>query len=83
MFGTKKKAIQLTVVDKPKTKKADNAAPGEDKVIHPDSVKLIAEQGKIVVGYVALAAIGVYAAVKTIDTVSQIAIKKTKSADND
>lgn len=82
MFG-KKKAVQLTIVDKPKTKKADDSTLEDSHILHPDSVKAIADHGKTLVKHVALAAIGVYAAVKTIDTVSQIAVKKTKSADND
>lgn len=82
MFG-KKKAVQLTIVDKPKNAKTDDTAPAESHILHPDTVKAIAENGKTFVKHVALAAIGVYAAVKAIDTVSQIAVKKTKSADNE
>jgi hypothetical protein len=55
--------------------------PPKDHIPHPDKVKLITEKTKEVVKYVALAAVGTYAAVKTIDTLSQIAVKKTKSAD--
>lgn len=79
MFGMKKKAVQLTLVDKPKT--LEDTTPEESYILHPDTVKAIAEHGKTVVKHLAVAAIGVYAAVKAIDTVSQIAIKKTKSAD--
>lgn len=67
-----------------KTKKnAEEPTPGEDKILHPDSVKLIIEQGKKSMKYAALTVVGVYAAFKTIDTLSQIAVKKTKSADNE
>jgi hypothetical protein len=67
-----------------KTKKTnEDATPGEDKIIHPETVKLIAERSKEVVKYVALTAVGVYATIKTIDTLSQIALKKTKSADKE
>jgi hypothetical protein len=79
----KKKAVQLTFVDKPKNKKADDSAPEETHILHPETVKAIADHGKTLVKHVTLAAIGVYAAVKAIDTVSQIAVKKTKSADQD
>uniref|UniRef100_A0A8F3E9G0 Uncharacterized protein n=4 Tax=Rimavirus rima TaxID=2560784 RepID=A0A8F3E9G0_9CAUD len=79
----KKKAVQFTIVDKPKYPKANDTTPEETHILHPDSVKAIADHGKTLVKHVALAAIGVYAAVKAIDTVSQIAVKKTKSADQD
>lgn len=81
MFGNKKnkRAVQVTFV---KNKDGDSAI-GEDKVLHPDTVKLITERSKEVVKYVAFAVVGVYATVKTIDTLSQIAVKKTKSADNE
>jgi hypothetical protein len=58
------------------------ATPDEDKFLRPETVKLIAERSKDVAKYIALTAVGAYAAFKTIDTLSQIAIKKTKSADN-
>jgi hypothetical protein len=79
----KKKAVQFTIVDKPKTQKVTDATPEESHILHPDTVKLIAERGIEVVKHVAIAAVGVYALVKAIDTASQIAIKKTKSADNE
>jgi hypothetical protein len=66
-----------------KSKKTEDSTPGEDKILHPETVKLIAERGKEAVKYVALAAVGAYATIKVIDTLSQIAIKKTKSADKD
>lgn len=76
----KNRAIQIQAV---KPKKNEDSASGESKILHPDSVKLIAERSKDVVKYTALAVIGAYAAIKTIDTLSQIAVKKTKSADQD
>lgn len=79
MFGTKtKRSINVSFAKTPQTD-----APGEDKFLHPDTVKLIAERSKEAVKIIALTAVGVYAAVKTIDTLSQIAVKKTKSADNE
>jgi hypothetical protein len=80
MFGNQKRGIRITL---DKTKKTENSTPGENEIIHPQTVKLIAERSKEVVKYVALTAIGAYAAFKAIDTVSQIAIKKTKSADQE
>lgn len=79
MFGKKnKRAVQVSFVrtdDK-------NTSPEEDQILRPETVKLIAERTKEVAKYVALTAVGAYAAIKTIDTLSQIAVKKTKSADN-
>ena len=75
----KKRAVQVSFVktDEPKP------APAEDKFLRPETVELITEKTKEVAKVVALTVIGTYAAFKTIDTLSQIAIKKTKSADND
>lgn len=78
MFYNREARIQIA-----KVKKDANPANGEGKVIHPDTVKLITERGKDVVKYTAFAVIGVYAAIKTIDTASQVIVKKTKSADQD
>lgn len=66
-----------------KPKKNEDSPNGEDKVLHPDTVKLIAERGKEVVKFAALTVIGVYATIKAIDTASQVIVKKTKSADQD
>lgn len=77
----KKKAIQFSVVDKPKT--AEDTPSIQDKILDPKNAKLIAEHGKDVIKCLALTVVGAYAVFKTIDTLSQIAVKKTKSADND
>ncbi len=81
MFGKPKKqrAIRISL------DKDDNngkTTPGEDKILRPETVQLVAEKSKEVAKYVALTAVAAYAAVKTIDTLSKIAVKKTKSADN-
>lgn len=78
MFNNREARIKLV-----NTKKDKNSTPGEDKILQPETVKLIAERSKEVVKYVALSAVGVYAAFKAIDTVSQVIVKKTKSADQD
>lgn len=81
MFGKPKKqrAVQVQFV---KTDDKGKTAPGEDKFLRPETVQLVAEKSKEVAKYVALTAVAAYAAVKTIDTLSKIAVKKTKSADN-
>lgn len=66
-----------------KIDKKENATPVEDKILHPDTVKLIFEQGRKTVKYLALTTVSVYATIKLLDTASQIAVKKTKSADQD
>ena len=80
MFGNR----SVIIARGPKLdKKQKDPESAKDKFLRPEQVDLIAEKTKEVAKYVALAVIGTYAAVKTIDTVSQIAVKKTKSADNE
>lgn len=78
VFNNREARIQFA-----KVKKNENPANGEGKGLTTDTVKLITERGKDVVKFTALAVIGVYAAIKTIDTASQVIVKKTKSADQD
>lgn len=80
MFGKPKKQRSLKLSIEKDDVKAANT--GDDKMPNPETVKLIAERGKDVARYVAITAVAAYAAIKTIDTMSQIAIKKTKSADD-
>lgn len=77
----KKHAITVSMSKKPSNGK--DASPDDGKIIHPDTVKLIAERSKEVVKFIAITAVGAYAAIKAIDTLSEIAVKKTKSADNE
>lgn len=65
-----------------KPDKNEDSTTVQDKVLHPDTVKLIAERGKEVVKFAALTVVGVYATIKAIDTASQVIVKKTKSGDN-
>jgi hypothetical protein len=74
-----KRSVQVSIVKTPQ----DDSAPEEGKYLHPDTVKLITERGKEVVKVLAIAVVGIYAAVKIIDTASEVVIKKTKSADNE
>lgn len=66
-----------------KPKKGEDPTSEESKILDPDSVNLVMENGRKAVKYIALTAVGVYATFKAIDTLSQIAVKKTKSADNE
>lgn len=81
MLGRNKKqrAVQLTYVPNASSK----STPDEDKELKPETVNLIAEKTKEVAKFVAITAVAAYAAVRTIDTLSQIAVKKTKSGDNE
>lgn len=78
MFDNREARIRFVRSDKNK-----DTSPVEVSVLRPETVKLIAERGKEVAKYVGITVVGVYAAVKTIDTLSKIAVKKTKSADNE
>lgn len=83
MFGKKLKsdfAVQTTskLIKTPK-----DSTPSEDKFLRPENVELIKKHSKEVAKFVAITAVGAYAAIKTIDTVSKIILKKTKSADNE
>jgi len=83
VFGKKnKKALQISVVNHPKT---DEGAVCEEskKVIDPETVRNIAEQGKEFAKKLALIAIGTYAAIKAIDTASQVIVNKTKNGKED
>jgi hypothetical protein len=60
----------------------DEDAPAKEKIFTEDAVKLITERGKDAVKFIAIAVVSTYATIKIIDTASQIAVKKTKSADN-
>lgn len=57
------------------------SATNEDPFIKPETVKLAAEKTKEVLKFAAITVVGAYAVVKTIETISEIALKKTKSAD--
>lgn len=80
MFGPRPQRSLRISLDK--DNRNGKTTPGEDKVLRPETVQLVAEKSKEVAKYVALTAVAAYAAVKTIDTLSKIAVKKTKSADN-
>lgn len=83
MFGKKnKKALQISVVNQPKT---DEGAVCEEnkKIIDPETVRNITEQGKEFAKKLALIAIGTYAAIKAIDTASQVIVNKSKNGKED
>jgi 3D (Asp-Asp-Asp) domain-containing protein len=81
LFGRNKdRAIQVKMV---KTPKDGDSSTNSHITVDPETVKLIAERSKEVLKVGAAVVIGIYAAIKAIDTASQIAVKKTRSADND
>jgi hypothetical protein len=54
-----------------------------DEILHTDTLQKIEETGKRLVKYVAGAVVAGIVIVKAADTLSQIAVKKTKSADDE
>lgn len=48
-----------------------------------ESANLIEDVGKELIKYFAIAAVTAYVVIKAVDTASKIAVKKTKSADNE
>lgn len=78
----KKRAIQVSVVNT-RPKKTEDSDSTMASVIGESSARLVNELAKDFVKYAAGAIVGVVVIVKAADTLSQIAIKKTKSADND
>lgn len=77
-FDKKKRAVQVSLVTTDK-----DAAPGDGSQLRPETVALISERAKEVAKFVAITGVAAYAAVVTIRTLSEIALKKTKSADNE
>jgi hypothetical protein len=64
------------------SRREDDNVEVED-VVNPENIKLIEEATNRIVKRVAITAVGVFAAIKVIDTLSEIAVKKTKSADKE
>lgn len=64
-----------------KPEEADQPLPTMEQVINPDSIQLIEEAGERFVKRLAITVVAVVAAIKLADTLSEIAVKKTKSAD--
>lgn len=77
----KRFAIQTRLVTTPK--KTDNPDPTMANAVGESSARLVNELAKDFVKYAAGAVLGGIVLYKAADTVSQIIIKKTKSADND
>lgn len=79
MFNNREFRIRVAKTDKDNT---DTTTPVE-QVINPETVQLIEEAGTRFVKKIALTVVAVFAAVTVIDTLSEIAVKKTKSADSE
>ena len=77
----KRFAIQTKVVRTPK--KAEDSEPTMATAIGESSARLVNELAKDFVKYATGAVLGGIVLYKAVDTISQIAVKKTKSADND
>jgi hypothetical protein len=74
----KKRALKITLDHEDKSK---GSTAQDEPFIRPETVKLAAEKTKEIAKFVAITAVGAYAAIKTIETISEVVLKKTKSAD--
>ena len=61
----------------------EDSAPSVQQIINPESTKLVEDAAKRFVKNIAITVGVVILACKAADTLSQIVVKKTKSADND
>jgi hypothetical protein len=66
---------------KTKDKPEDDLTAAMDEVFNEDSTRLIEETGKRLIKHFAIAMVITVGAIKVIDTLGDIAVKKTKSAD--
>lgn len=78
----RKRAIQVSVV-KAASKKTEGSDSAAATAIGESSARLVTELAKDFAKYAAGAIIGAIVVYKAADTLSQIAVKKTKSADNE
>ena len=74
-------AIQTRFVKTPK--KTEDSEPTMASAIGESSARLVNELAKDFVKYATGAVLGGIVVYKAVDTISQIAVKKTKSADNE
>ena len=77
----KRRAVQLTFVKKPESTQ-ESTTPME-KHIAESTANVINGIAKDIAKYTAIAVVGAVVAIKAADTLSQIAVKKTKSADKE
>lgn len=70
-------------LEKAKKKKDDEESLPVEEVLNPDTVKLVEETGKRWLKYIAATVVVTVAAIKVIDVLGDIAVKKTASADNE
>lgn len=70
-------------LEKAKKKKEDEESLPVEEVLNPDTVKLVEETGKRWLKYIAATVVVTVAAIKVIDVLGDIAVKKTASADNE
>jgi hypothetical protein len=78
MLGRKGKHALKISLDRENGKDSNNS---EEQFIRPETVKLAAERTKEVAKFVAITAVAAYTAIKTVETISKVVLKKTKSAD--
>lgn len=74
----RRRAIQTTTKFVKTPKDQDDAVDIQTELIKPETVIQIEESGKRLVKYTAMTIFAVVAALKVIDTLGEIAVKKTK-----
>lgn len=78
----RRRAIKVSVVKEPK-KTTSESTPTMEMHIAESTANVINGLAKDLAKYTALAVVGAVVAIKAADTLSQIAVKKTKSADKE
>lgn len=77
----KNRAIQIKAV---KTEESDTTTTSVmEDILNPDTLKLLEAHGKKFMKHLAITVAAVVVGIKIADTLSEIAVKKTKSADNE
>lgn len=79
----KRRAIQTTTKIVKTPKDQDDAVDIQTELIKPETVTQIEESGKRLAKYTVLTVFGAVAALKVIDILGEIAVKKTKDANNE
>lgn len=75
----RKRAFQIKLVDPD----APNNSTTPADILTPDSIQLIEDAGTRLMRNLGIAVVAVVGAIKLFDTLGEIAVKKTKSADNE
>lgn len=75
--------LRIRIHNKKKDENKDEIPETTIEELTEDSANYIEDVGKELIKYFAIAAVTAYVVIKAVDTASKIAVKKTKSADNE